>query len=311
MIKIIPIISILIFSIMNIYSYTNISTCQTISVPGEYRMNESISNFGGTECINIGPDNVSLDCQGHTIDGVGSGIAIYLGIGGQDYATIKNCKITEVSGGIYSLGADYVKINNITINNASSNGIHLQVIRYSQISNIYVNNSWAAYVVTGPSQYYNITNITGENSDYAIYSTGLSTNVIINNLISSDSNNYGMYSFGFTGGYSNSKIINSNIKAITSPIFMNNVGNFINNEFSNNYIGNFSKIDITGTGISNITFSSNTYLDGTILDPACFIGNSICEIITQIQSPISVSSLPTINTLSIIISIIIIVGFLI
>ncbi|MEM7817659.1 MAG: right-handed parallel beta-helix repeat-containing protein, partial [Candidatus Aenigmatarchaeota archaeon] len=74
--------------------------CANLSVAGaSYDLASDIINASGT-CMNISAHNVTLDCNGHMIDGIGSGYGIN-NTGGYDNVTIKNCVITDFYYGAY------------------------------------------------------------------------------------------------------------------------------------------------------------------------------------------------------------------
>ena len=50
------------------YAATDISTCQAITLRGSYRLTQNLETTGIT-CITIVSSNVTLDLQGHTING--------------------------------------------------------------------------------------------------------------------------------------------------------------------------------------------------------------------------------------------------
>ncbi len=106
---------------------TAITSCTTITSPGEYYLSSNIINSGNTVCIDITANNVVLDCQNNIIDGVDSyttkGILIDRTSATDTNITIKNCVVTDWRYGIYLNNADN---NTLTDNNVSDNyfGIH-------------------------------------------------------------------------------------------------------------------------------------------------------------------------------------------
>jgi parallel beta-helix repeat protein len=113
-------------------SYTEISSCMQITEPGEYRLVNDIIDQNVSECIGINSNDVILDCQGHTIDGVGWGKGIWAG--DITNLTIKNCIIKEWQ---YAIWVDYLRYSNI-INNTIDGTIHLEFYT-TQTSNITYN----------------------------------------------------------------------------------------------------------------------------------------------------------------------------
>jgi parallel beta-helix repeat protein len=115
---------------------TVISSCQTISVAGDYVLNQSIIG-GSAPCITISSENVTLDCKGLSItesSPTGPGIYVY----GMNNATIKNCIVSNFNVGLFFNGGN----NSNAINNTLySNGAGI-LLYYS--SNNLVENSNAS-----------------------------------------------------------------------------------------------------------------------------------------------------------------------
>ena len=121
------------FSIHNPY----ISICSNLDESGEiYYLTTDVSTSG--TCMNIQADNITLDCQGHTIIGnrTGSGVSIQ-----SDNVVVENCTISNYSNGIYEYNGDFNSmINNILKDN--DYGIYAMRSDYEIInSSIFQNNS--------------------------------------------------------------------------------------------------------------------------------------------------------------------------
>src|SRR3989338_2156019 len=110
---------------------TNISSCGTLNVTDEtYLLTNDILNSSGiisgsnsNGCININSNGITLDCQGHIIDGTDilnssqfGGIYIYNSTTfGSNNTIVKNCIVTDWARGIYELSFVAV-IENFTNN---------------------------------------------------------------------------------------------------------------------------------------------------------------------------------------------------
>lgn len=71
----VPLFSILFILFLSSLSFadTNISTCSNLNVTGEtFLLTADIINSGNTTCMSILQDDITLNCQGYTIDGVGT-----------------------------------------------------------------------------------------------------------------------------------------------------------------------------------------------------------------------------------------------
>ncbi len=76
-----------------------------------------------TETIEIPDDGITLDCDGHTITGTGTGSGVFLN--NVDNVTVMNCTITNFSDGILLEGSNNNTIWNNTITDVDDDGIDL------------------------------------------------------------------------------------------------------------------------------------------------------------------------------------------
>jgi parallel beta-helix repeat protein len=115
---------------------TYLTDCAELNIPGEtYYLTADIINSSASTCMLITADNVVLDCQGHTIDGVDAIGTV--GINSWGYgkiATIKNCTVTDWFYAI-QLGSNN-KIQNLVVE-SNLDGIIIQ-----SVDNIIVKDSF-------------------------------------------------------------------------------------------------------------------------------------------------------------------------
>jgi parallel beta-helix repeat protein len=98
------------------------------TVTGDVTLTRDLSCAG--TALTIGDNDVTIDCQGHTLDGnlIGYGIVN----GGYDNVTIKNCVIREFETGIYLFAA------------ADNNKLEFNTIFSNVAYGVYLNDSWSA-----------------------------------------------------------------------------------------------------------------------------------------------------------------------
>jgi nitrous oxidase accessory protein NosD len=118
----------------------DITSCQIISAPGNYRLTSDILNPTATNCIEITADDVTLDGQGHTIDGNGSGTyGIYISRASayDTNITIKNCTVRNwTSSNIYIRNSDNNTLEDIRSFTSNHAGIQLRSTKRSNITNV-------------------------------------------------------------------------------------------------------------------------------------------------------------------------------
>ncbi|NOQ56037.1 MAG: DUF2341 domain-containing protein, partial [Nanohaloarchaea archaeon] len=132
---------------------------------GQYLLNNDVSSSG--TCFIIGADNITLDCQGHTINysqsGIGYGVELTSGF---DNITIKNCNIVqgseiEDSSAVYlSSSWDSLLLNNtittfgdsaygLYLSNSKNNTVYNTELIVSDVIDIYVRgtNDYKNYII--------------------------------------------------------------------------------------------------------------------------------------------------------------------
>lgn len=99
-----------------------ISSCQLITESGSYILTNDVSYSSDGACLDIRVNNVTLDCQGNSITGIGKGYGI---LTKNNNTILKNCEIFNFSRGIGSVYNAYNQIINNTIANSTGIGIYL------------------------------------------------------------------------------------------------------------------------------------------------------------------------------------------
>jgi parallel beta-helix repeat protein len=217
-----------------VYS-SSLAGCYELDRAGTiYFLTADIEDSDVTNCMDITANNVTLDCQGHLIDGVDSsssyGIYINRGSATTTNITVKNCVLTDWRYGAYL----YYANNNTVINSTSSS------------------NYYGIYLISSSNNI--IINSTSSDNSYGIYLESSSDNQIINSI--SDSNNYGIY----LESSSNNTIINStsnsnNDAGISLSSSFNNT--MINLTANNNLVSGISLSSSNDNQIINLTSNSN------------------------------------------------------
>jgi len=100
---------------------TGVSSCQTLSAPGNYFLTSNLSASG--DCLVIGAANVAIDLKGKTIKGNGSGSGITDGGSARNFAIIANGKISGFSNGVNLLASGQAIISNLNSSNNTAEGI--------------------------------------------------------------------------------------------------------------------------------------------------------------------------------------------
>lgn len=106
---------------------TPVSSCTDISSSGVYELQSDITNSNQQYCFNVTADDVVLDGNGHTVDGVGVDFTYAIYVWSSDNVTIRNFEITEWTFGIFHRDSDVGTITANTLQNNTEDGIALVV----------------------------------------------------------------------------------------------------------------------------------------------------------------------------------------
>ena len=120
-----------IFLIIPSFAATNVSSCMTLSTPHEiYTLNQSVNSAG--TCFNITANNITLNCQGYSINYSQISLGFAVNLINYNQTTIKNCQFYDTgidnSFAIYFNNAKDGKINNnsFSLLSNSSLGVYLR-----------------------------------------------------------------------------------------------------------------------------------------------------------------------------------------
>ncbi len=259
---------------------SNVSFCRNLNMANTvYTLIQNVSSPG--TCFNITADNVTLDCQGFTIN-YSLSSSVYGIVSNKINTTIKNCVIKQTSSSyVNAYAIFYINVTNGTIFNNSISTIGNSASGIELWPNSYNNN------ITNN----NIT-VTGTSTN-GIYFGTCSNNYVYNNniyktstgnggitLASSSSNNHFYYNnitvtnTGVSGvrlyfTSDNNTFINNNIKTSSGDgivLSSDSTNNIIKDTVINASSSGASSIYSSGSGINNFTNCTFNKSNTNILD---------------------------------------------
>ena len=183
-----------------------INSCGTISKPGNYYLESSISSSGAKPCISIDASDVSFICNQNKIKGSGPyttkpPFSYGVEVVGQHNVSIQDCEISNFSYGVYSEGSTSVLVKNNNLTNDYVSNIHFSGSSYGSISNNYISQSFAyggAISLTNESHNNTVSNNTVNTvSQYGLLIDSLGNKFIDNNIYSTPTSFYCQASSGF------------------------------------------------------------------------------------------------------------------
>ncbi len=175
--------------------YTPVTSCMTISRPGNYSLTGSIiTTF--SSCIKIASSNVILSCRGYEIAPAASAFGYAISMSNVTNVTVRGCGISGYAYGINATNSSGITITNVTVATGTT-GTVFREVNNSIISKISVSDASAFGIALINS---NGDTLTGDN---ASYSTQQGIGILLNNsgrnLIKSDfgtNNNFGVALLG-------------------------------------------------------------------------------------------------------------------
>ncbi|MFC1788250.1 LamG-like jellyroll fold domain-containing protein, partial [Patescibacteria group bacterium] len=223
--------------------------------------------------FSAGVNDLSLDCDDHTLTGNGTSVAVYLY--GPDNITVKNCVIDNFSGGI---GSNWS--TNTTVQDNTLSQIGMTAISFARSSNSIVTGNTitnATYGIAYDTETANSGQITFNNisdSDYGIQMRPGSSNATISNNTIEDSSEYGIHLQ--TGGHtltSNTVETSVSIKADIYNSGSSNTGDqntchrYYRWTDDNPHAGETDGCTFWPAGVSDLTVQCGEYIyKDTVLD---------------------------------------------
>lgn len=256
----------------------DVDDCADLTTAGAvYKLNQSVTSPGNCFTMFLGADNITLDCQGYSITGDGTGDGVHF----QDVSgtVVKNCIIENYITGIYAGNAPSSQIINNTLT-GNGEGIFADGENNSIKDNTISGSTIRGIRIHG--EYNNITGNTVENgTSYGIYvdiggcSCGdiISGNIIKNNsgvgltlrtydfIASNNEVSYGgSHGISILSGFYGLVENNSVIGNAASGIVCSGGSSLKNNNFTGNEYGIY-----LSSGILN-NFTNNIATDNTLWD---------------------------------------------
>ncbi|MCA9459270.1 MAG: hypothetical protein KC550_01845 [Nanoarchaeota archaeon] len=203
-----------------------------------------------------------MDCQGYTINGNGTDIAIHLD--SYNNFTFKNCNINNYFIGIYMITSSNNNLTNISINNIDYSSLYLKSVSLSNFFRIVSNNA-STGIFLEHSNNNNLTYINSTNSSSRGLELRYGSNNNILKFLTIKNNYRGLY---FHSAASGPYFNNISDSIITSNTYDNlylrrSFGATFNNLFYNNTLGDISKVYAENWSFWRIDFNLSS--SGNIL----------------------------------------------
>ena len=234
--------------------YSTLSGCTNITSTGIWKLIKNLTAFQPSlRCIDIKAPNVTLDCDGFSINGTDTDATqgIYIE---SDNATVKNCYVQKYNDAIRTTG-NSSNIQNNTLTDNLWYGIIIWKGANDSIDNNTIDyNHYAGLFIDITSNKNIIKNNTVNHNYNGIYFYFTSNNTLVNNTV--NENKFGIQ----LQGCNNNTIINNT--AYNNSYFANSYGISIHSGSNNNTIVN-NTFDYNNYGISSYSSFNNTIKNNT------------------------------------------------
>ncbi len=173
-----------------IFTGNLVSACSAINDIGTMNyLDTDLVAAENESCLAINADNITLDCEGHSISGSGSPLANTYGIlaDGRLNITVKNCNVSGFASGINLYYTNESAVMNVSVS-SNVNGVLLQSAYLNTISSSTGTGNGVAFYLQDSSNN-TLDSLTAFGNGYGIYIFGDSTSNVLTN-ISSYGNDY-------------------------------------------------------------------------------------------------------------------------
>ena len=249
---------------------TEVSSCANLNVSNTYYLlTADIIDNESTICFNISANNVTLDCQGHTIDGLYTGgpgqttygIYVKRASSTNTNITIKNCSVSAWYEGVYLNKVENNLLSDINIT-SNARGIFISYSNNNIVRDITSECGQYSPSIAITQGYYNTLNNLEINYAYTgLYFLDSGKNNVTNVSLNSISG-----SAIKSGGSVDNKYTNITIWNCSSGTkeCIRLESRTQNNTFENVYINDSSNLGISFNGFSSTPCDNNTFRNITI-----------------------------------------------
>jgi parallel beta-helix repeat protein len=139
---------------------TEIDSCRTISSPGRYVLTADVRNATVDTCLRVAASDVTIDGQGHRVDGVGDFGTTGVRVAGGSNVTVRNVGATDWDDGIRFVDTRRAVAANTT---TSRNRVGLSLVSFRDsraVNNVARSNAVAGVFLVGSSSNNTLRNTT-------------------------------------------------------------------------------------------------------------------------------------------------------
>jgi hypothetical protein len=180
-----------------------------------YTQTADITNNDSSICISVDANNVTIDCQGHKIDGINAALSVGIQTcGGYTDTTVKNCIITDWEIGIQLYGSTEMDYFNVIENNTI-----MSCTRGIELWNWANSNTF-------------IDNIIKENDDYGFYLFDRNVPAENNSITGGSIHSNGQYDYWLGHGSSDTYTYFRDTNWTNRSVYLNSMEFAYNNQSS-------------------------------------------------------------------------------
>ncbi len=197
--------------------YVPVSSCSSISAPGNYLITTSLLNTAQTQCITISASNVHLSCGGHTIAPSVPDVGIGITITNSKNVSVADCGVSLFNGAINVSNSTRVSISAFNIQGGNY-GIRLKGVNYGSIANGVLNGTVGTGIQLSNSAGVSVVNNSA--SDGLMQSVGILVNGSSNNIILNNSAVSEYVGLQLAGRSLNNTVMNNSVSGSTYTDFL-------------------------------------------------------------------------------------------
>ena len=240
----------------------------TISNPGDYILDSDLTN-GTPTAITVTANDVSLDCQGHSLTGLYTNSTQGVVQSNTNNFTLKNCFVSEYGVNFLSTGGNNTIIQNNTFDNASQSGVQactsFQCTNWSVTLNTVqdsFNNGWEQFGCFDNCLFDNNTfkgQLLGHGTDRGFqFVSNINNAVFTHNYITNNTFAFRADNVNYTNILVAHNNFSMNLNGLNEQV---QSGTYSNVTYLNNTIESTTGADYTWAGISTTTtFCAETFV---------------------------------------------------